>query len=159
MFARRGVLGVGIRQAAAQSRGVGVIDAFALPHRLKSENDEAQLRQSLAEALIAGVGFAFPIMPALKEHGGKRPAALIGDIEIRGDEQVGTALVNDLVHAVVRSLKTPGDAGVERGLRGLAANQSPEGVANPRLPRPDGGRRREPGERIFPLACEARREV
>ena len=99
----RGVLFVGA-QPAAVGRAAGVVSALALSHGIEAQNQVAEARQPLAAALVVP-GLAVGGVPHLEQHAREGRLARGGDVEVRGDVEVGLAFVDHLFEAVARALE------------------------------------------------------
>ena len=115
------------------SRLIQIRDAFALPHRVKSQNYEPELRQSLTAALIAGISFARPVVAALKKNCRVWPVAAGRKVQVGGNEETRFRFVDEFFNTKSGLLQLSRDSWIERRPLELPANEAPE----IREPRPD----------------------
>jgi hypothetical protein len=132
LFSRNGVFGIATRESTASSGFVQIINAFSLTHGVEGEDDEAELHESLAAALIARIGFALPIMSALKEDR-RKWAPSFGHVKVGRNEQVRPAFIHKLLDAVARTPEFSGRTWIQGCSCFRAANQFPKEFANMRL--------------------------
>ena len=114
LHSRERVFGIYFLEAAMLPRVIEIGYAFALPHRIESQDYEAELCQPLTAALIAGISLARPVVAALKENRGVRPVAAGRKVQIGGDEKTRPRFVDEFFDAKSGLRQLPRDLRIER---------------------------------------------
>ena len=89
--------------------------AFALVEGIVDQSHKAIAGEALAKGLISGRVFAFGVVSARANHAWSRPIELVGNVEVRRHQAVGTAFEDEFFDAIMSPFYGAYNTGVERG--------------------------------------------
>src|SRR6266566_984357 len=132
--ARQRMLLIGGPQTGGSQRWIGVVDAFALSHRIEGQHQVSEPRQALTAALVGVRRFAVAAVAHLKQNARIRRLTSGGNVQVRRNMKLRDTFVEQLLEAISLAIDCPQAARVERRGLGYSAGQLPEGLAHPLLP-------------------------
>src|SRR4051812_31733601 len=96
--------------AAVRRRRSRIVSALSLAHRIEPQNQIAEPDKALAAALVEIARLAVGGVAHLKEYTRVGRTSRSRDVEVRADQKVRLALVDDLFKAVALALERPDGA-------------------------------------------------